>query len=293
MEIGVTVPQLEIGPDSASIRDFATTADELGFEHLLVADHVLGANAEREGGWSGPYDHTDQFHEPLTLFGFLAGITDRISLATGILVLPQRQTALVAKQAAEVDRLSDGRLRLGVAVGWNPIEFVGLGQPFDERGRLIEEQIQLLRKLWTENPTRFDGSYHEIPDAGINPLPVQQPIPIWMGGTADVVLRRVARYADGWIPQRRPGDGLREQLETIEAHADDVGRNPDEIGLHGRIAIEAFDDDMVIERLDAWNEVGADYVSIHTGGLGYDVAEHVEAIETVASNLDAAGMLEG
>lgn len=288
MDIGVTVPQLEIGSDPVPICEFAKAADELGFEHLLASDHVLGANADRDGGWSGPYDHTDQFHEPLTLFGYLAGATGRITLATGILVLPQRQTALVAKQAAEVDRLSGGRLRLGVAVGWNPIEFVGLGQSFEERGRRIEEQIQVCRQLWTENPTTFDGTFHEIPDAGINPLPVQQPIPIWMGGTAEVVLRRVARQADGWIPQRQPGDGLQEQLDTIYEHAEAIGRDPGEIGLNGRVGFDG-DEEAVVEGVAAWEDVGAEYVSIHTGGQGFDPAEHVTAIETVASALERAG----
>ena len=184
MDIGVVFPQVEIGPDPARIRDYAQAVEGMGYAHVLAFDHVLGANPERPGGWKGPYTHRHAFHEPFVLFGFLAGVTNRLGLATGILILPQRQTALVAKQAAAVDVLSSGRLRLGVGVGWNAVEFEALGENFKNRGKRVEEQIAVMRALWAEELVTIDGQWHRIPDAGINPLPPRRSIPIWMGARA-------------------------------------------------------------------------------------------------------------
>src|SRR3989442_10997287 len=205
MNIGVVFPQVEIGQDPGAIRDYAQAVEAMGYTHILVFDHVLGANPERPGGWKGPYTYRHAFHEPFVLFGFLASATRRVELVTGILILPQRQTALVAKQAAAVDVLSRGRLRLGVGVGWNPVEFEALGENFTNRGKRIEEQIDLMRALWTKELVTFHGQWHRVPDAGINPLPIQRPIPVWMGGESEVVVRRAARLADGWMPHFRPG----------------------------------------------------------------------------------------
>jgi probable F420-dependent oxidoreductase len=215
MDLGVVFPQLDIGADPAAVRDYAQAAEDLGYTHILAFEHVLGVNPERHPGWKGPYDHTSQchpgwkgpydhtsqFHEPFVMFGYLAGLTQRIGFITGILVLPQRQTQLVAKQTAQVDLLSGGRLRLGIGVGWNWAEFEGMGAHFRDRGRRIEEQIDLLRLLWTQERVSFEGKWHTIPDAGINPLPVQRPIPIWIGGSAEAVIERTGRMADGWLPQ--------------------------------------------------------------------------------------------
>ena len=204
MKIGVTFPQTEIGSDPAAVLDYAQAAEGLGFSHLIVFDHVLGANAANRPGWSGAYQHTDSFYEPFALFGYLAGVTRRLELVTAVIILPQRQTALVAKQAATVDVLSGGRLRLGVGIGWNDVEYEALGENFHDRGRRSEEQIEVMRALWTNELVTYEGRWHRITDAGINPLPVQRPIPVWLGGGADPVLRRVARMADGWFPQVRP-----------------------------------------------------------------------------------------
>src|SRR5215475_11621054 len=184
MQIGVVFPQTEIGADPGAIRAYAQRVKELGFEHLLAYDHVLGADPAVHAPWNGPYDVDTTFHEPFVLFGFIAGIT-ALELVTGIIILPQRQTALVAKQAAEVDLLTGGRFRLGVGLGWNRVEYEALGTTFRDRGRRVEEQIEVLRRLWQEPVVSFEGRYHTITAAGINPLPVQRPIPIWMGGFSE------------------------------------------------------------------------------------------------------------
>ena len=232
MKIGVVFPQTEIGDDPAVIRDYAQAVEGMGYSHLLVYDHVLGAHPDRfEGKFRPPYTHETSFHEPFVLFGYLAAVTATLELVSGIVILPQRQTALVAKQAAAVDVLSGGRLRLGVGIGWNFVEYEALGENFRNRGRRMEEQIALLRKLWTEPLVDFAGRYHTIKQAGIKPLPVQQPIPLWMGGGADAVLQRIARIADGWFPQFRPDARATETLETLRKYIAEAGRRPEDVGI--------------------------------------------------------------
>src|SRR5437762_8233199 len=237
MKIGVVLPQTEIGNDPNAIKAYAEAVEGLGFNHVLVFDHVLGANPERPGGFKGPYTYRHAFHEPFVLFGFLAAATRRLELVTGILILPQRQTALVAKQAAAVDVLSSGRLRLGVAVGWNPVEFEALGTDFRTRGRRIEEQITVMRALWTSELVTFAGTDHRIPDAGLNPLPVQRPIPIWMGGESDVVQRRTARIADGWMAHLGPGANGQAAVDRMLTLVREAGRDPARVGIEGRVAL--------------------------------------------------------
>lgn len=290
MEIGVTFPMTEIGTQTETVIRFASTAEKQGYGHLLTSDHVLGVNANREGGWDGPYDHTDQFHEPLTLFGCLAGVTTELELVTGILVLPQRQTALVAKQAAQIDQLSGGRLRLGVGVGWNPLEYVALGEEFNQRGKRIEEQMTILRQLWTQNPITFEGDFHELPDVGINPLPVQQPIPIWMGGSAETVLRRVARIANGWIARDTPEDVLREQLDTLRKYTEEEGRDIDDIGVHGQLRLDTSDTHELVDRIETWEELEADYLSVLTLEQDMSPEEHIDAIESFAKSMADVGI---
>lgn len=293
MEIGVVFPQTEIGPEPETIVRYAQVAEERGYGHLLAFEHILGANPDREGGWDGPYDHTDQFHEPFTLFSYLSAFTDELKFVTGVLVLPQRKTTLVAKQAAQVDRFSDGRFRLGVGVGWNSMEYVGMGEDFRQRGRRIEEQVEVLRHLWTENPTTFEGEFHRIPNMGINPLPVQQPIPLWIGGTAEPVLRRIARIADGWIPiwRQNPEEKTREQLAKLHEYAEVEGRDIDDIGIHGLLPwLDTFDQGMLVDRVETWEGLGADYLSVGMLRQGFDPDEHIRAIERFAATLDDAGI---
>ena len=219
MQLGVIFPQVEMGVDPVAIRDYAQAVEQMGYTHLAVYDHVLGAGTTTRPDWRGPYTSESLFHEPLVLFGYLAGCTRGLELVTEVIILPQRQTALVAKQAAEVDVLSGGRLRLGVGIGWNDVEYEVLGEDFHTRGRRVSEQIAVLRALWTQEVVTFEGKWHRITEAGINPLPVQRPIPIWMGGgRAESALRRIARLADGWFPQVRPDDAGRALLESLRGY---------------------------------------------------------------------------
>ena len=280
MRLGAVFPQTEIGADPAAVRDFAQAAESLGYDHLLVFDHVLGADPSKRENWSRPYQHTSLFHEPFVLFGYLAGITRSIELTTGVLILGQRQTALVAKQAAEVDVLSGGRLRLGIGIGWNEVEYEALGENFNNRGRRSVEQIELLRALWTQEVVDFSGRYHRVTYAGINPLPVQRPIPIWFGGGAERVVRRVGRMGDGWFPQFRPDSAGQARIEHMREYAREAGRDPNSIGIEGRISLADGDGPKEWNKLaQAWTEVGATHVSVNTMKAGLEGPDqHIEAI---------------
>ena len=280
MRLGAIFPQTEIGADPAGVRDFAQAAEALGYEHLLVFDHVLGADGSKRDSWDRPYSHKDMFHEPFVLFGYLAGITEKIEMTTGVLILSQRQTVLVAKQAAEVDVLTGGRLRLGIGIGWNEVEYEGLGEDFGNRGRRSVEQIQLLRELWTKEVVSFKGRYHEVTYAGINPLPVQQPIPIWFGGGAERVVRRVGRLGDGWFPQFQPDSAGIERIGQMHEYAKAAGRDPSAIGIEGRIGLaDGGSPDDWQKGSEAWAEAGATHLSVNTMRAGLKGPDqHIEAI---------------
>ncbi len=280
MPIGAVFPQTEIGADPGAIRAYAQAVEGMGFSHILAYDHVLGADTTTRPGWSGPYTSETMFHEIFVLFGYLAAITPRVELVAGVLVLPQRQTALVAKQAAEVDVLTGGRTRLGVGVGWNEVEFGSLGENFHDRGRRIEEQIAVLRRLWTEPAVTFAGRWHTIEAAGINPLPVQRPIPIWIGGHADAVLRRVARIGDGWLPQRPPDAKAREEVERLRGYIRVAGRPEDAVGIEARLSLARVADEAGWQSFVAgWQALGATYLTINTMGMGFtSVDQHLEAL---------------
>ena len=280
MKLGVVFPQTEIGSDPGAVREYAQAAESMGYNHILAFDHVLGANAESRPGWSGAYRHTDAFHEPFVLFGYLAAVTSSVDLVTGVIILPQRQTALVAKQTAAVDVLSQGRLRLGIGVGWNAVEYEALGENFHNRGRRSEEQIDLLRKLWTNDLITYEGRWHKVTDAGLNPLPVQQPIPVWFGGAAPQTIRRVATMGDGWFPLFRPDDRGGELIESMREQAAAAGRGPDDIGVESWVSIRDSSEDDWKRTAEAWRELGATHLSVNTmnAGLGSPQA-HIEAIE--------------
>ena len=279
MQLGVVFPQTEIGSDPGAVRDYAQAAEALGYEHLLVFDHVLGADASKREEWNRPYSHVDTFHEPFVLFGYLAGITEKLQMTTGILILPQRQAALVAKQAAAVDVLTNGRLRLGIGVGWNDVEYEALGESFRNRGRRCEEQIELMRALWTQDIVNFEGRYHKVTHAGINPLPVQQPIPVWFGGGADQVVERIGRLGDGWFPQFQPDSAGQERIGQMRELATKAGRDPDNIGIEGRLNY-ADGADAWNRAAEAWAECGATHLSINTMRAGLPNPDaHIKAIE--------------
>ncbi|HEY3303230.1 MAG TPA: LLM class F420-dependent oxidoreductase [Candidatus Binatia bacterium] len=279
MKIGVIFPQTEISADPAGVREFAQAAESLGYDHIMAYDHVVGANPASRPGWNPPYTYKDTFHEPFVLFGHLAAVTKKIGLVSGVVILPQRQTVLVAKQAAVVDVLSGGRLRLGVGIGWNPVEYEALGKNFQDRGRRSEEQIEVLRALWTKELVTFKGRWHTITDAGINPLPVQRPIPIWLGGAAEPVLRRVGHLGDGWFPLAEPGERVRSMIERIRAYAKEAGRDPATIGIEGRVSVAGGAPGKWHEAIAQWKELGATHLSVNTMKAGLSTpSAHIDAI---------------
>lgn len=286
MRLGAIFPQTEIGNDPAVIRDYAEAVEAMGYQHILAYDHVLGANMASRPGWTGAYNSADPFHEVFVLFGYLAAITRRVELVTGVLILPQRQTALVAKQAAAVDVLSGGRLRLGVGVGWNAVEYQALSESFGNRGARSEEQMALLRALWSESAITFQGRWHTVEDAGINPLPVQRRIPIWIGGTADVVLRRVAGVADGWFPQMAPGDKARATMERLRAYLREAGRPESAVGIEARLTLSRTPESGWQQYAADWQALGATHLSVNTMGLGFQsLDEHLDALRRAREEL--------
>ena len=279
MKVGVVFPQTEIGADPAAVRDFVQAAESLGYDHLLAFDHVIGANSASRPGWSGYYDSNDMFHEIFVLFGYLAALTERIELVTGVVILPQRQTALVAKQAAEIDVLSGGRLRLGIGIGWNAVEYEALAEDFTNRGARSEEQIAFMRALWASEHVTYEGRWHRITDAGLNPLPTNRSIPVWIGGRADIVLRRTAKIADGWMPTMPPDDEARAALEKLRGYAREAGRDPAEIGIESWFTIDDQSPADWLEWIEAWKDLGATHLTLNTMGSGFSSpAAHVDAI---------------
>ena len=287
MKTGAVFPQTEIGSDPAAVRDYVQAVEELGYAHMMVYDHVLGADTSHHANWEGSYTSESMFHEPFVLFGYLAGITTKIELVTAVLILGQRQTALVAKQAAEVDLLTGGRLRLGVGVGWNHVEYEALNQEFGNRGQRYAEQIKLLREFWPQEVVEFEGHYHKVDPAGVNPQPVQRPIPIWMGagaranpGPTDRVLRRVARLADGWFPQMQPTNDARSTVERLKKFADEAGRDAAEIGMEPRINLGDGDPEFWQEQARVWEDMGATHISVNTMRSGLaSPQDHINAIQ--------------
>lgn len=265
MKTGVIFPQTECGTDVKAIGDFVRDVEAMGFDHLFVADHVLGADPRFHSHPSlATYSHEAVVHEALTLMAYLAAITTRLTLATGILILPQRQTALVAKQAAQIDVLSGGRLRLGIGVGWNAVEFEALNETFDNRGRRSAEQIAVLRALWTQPVVDFRGEFHRISHAGLNPMPIQRPIPIWFGvGSRDqpvppeAALRRIGRLADGWSPNFPPDGQGQALVARVHQYAREAGRDPASLPLEGRIRLAGQDTDGWQKQVEAWKALGA------------------------------------
>lgn len=288
MELGVSLPVVEFGADFGALRDFVQAAEDLGYTHLRILDHVLGADPQQHPEVPRfAYTYESYMHEPFTLMGYLSGVTSKINLVTGILILPQRQTVLVAKQAAEVDLLSGGRLRLGLGVGWNPVEYEALGQDFHNRGRRYEEQIAVLRALWTQEVVSFEGRWHKISEAGINPMPVQRPIPLWMGAgsnpapiPSERVLRRIGRLADGWFPMFGPDqEGGAEAINRVRSYAQEAGRDPSAVGLEGRVRLAGASPEDWLAEMKAWDTLGATYLSAGTGGTGTSPDQHIEALQ--------------
>jgi probable F420-dependent oxidoreductase len=286
MQIGVIFPQTEIGESRDSLRRYATGVESLGFAHILAYDHVLGADPEVHAPWTGPYNIETTFHEVFVLFGYLSAICS-LELVSGIIILPQRQTALVAKQAAEVDILTGGHFRLGVGLGWNNVEYEALGKDFHNRGRRLSEQVQLLRKLTSERSVSFKGVHETVTGAGISPLPIQRPLPIWFGATSPAALRRTGRIADGWFPQTQPGAGLEEAKEIVTEAARGARRDPATIGMEGRLSVDPANLEQLSAGLEDWERAGATHLTLNTMRLGLDGVEaHLEVLAAAAKICD-------
>jgi probable F420-dependent oxidoreductase len=286
MEFGLSFPQKDIGNDPIVIRDFVQAAEGLGFSRLTFVDHVLGApaTATDDPSWSEGYTIESSFHEPMTLLAYIAGFTSEIGLVTANIILPQRQTVLVAKQAAEIDLLSGGRLTLGIGLGWNQIEYHALGMDFTNRGKRVEEQIDLLRRLWTEDTVAFDGDWHQFEAAGLNPRPVQQPIPIWFGAVADAAIRRAGRLGDGLLvfPHFKELEEAGAKIKLFQDSAAAAGRDPAALNvdatIYAREGKGGVDDWR--RAVENWQSIGATSISFRTADSGYaTIDEHVAAME--------------
>ncbi|MCU1688282.1 MAG: luciferase-like monooxygenase [Jatrophihabitantaceae bacterium] len=282
--IGVVYPQTELGGDVAALRAYALGVQAMGFDHLMAYDHVVGADRAEHAGFKGPYDVDTTFHEPMVLFGFLAGITD-LELVSGVFILPQRQTVLAAKQAAEIDLLTGGRFRMGVGVGWNAVEYEALGMEFGNRGRRFDEQIELMRRLWTERSVTHHGRFETVTGAGLAPMPIQRPIPVWIGAQSPAAYRRVGRLADGWFPQMPPGADLDAAWAIIAAAAADAGRNPSDIAIDARVSWRG-EAGRFVDQAGQYRAAGASYLSINTMGAGLTgVDDHLAALQAASDAL--------
>ena len=296
IHLGALFPQNDFPLEPEAIKRFAQSVEQLGFDHILVYDHVLGANTDRPDRAKGfVYTHKDPFHEPFVLFGYFAAVTQRVGLCTGVIILPQRQTALVAKQAASVDFLSGGRLRLGVGIGWNAVEYEALGENFQNRSQRVGEQIRLMRRLWTKPLVTFEGKYHRVTDAGLLPLPAQRPIPVWMGGAQNPNLspenverdiKRMARYADGYILTGRPTEENGRRYQRLLEYAREFGRDASKIGFEGAINWGDGQPDGWREQLDQWRAMGATHITLQTRGNNFTTAtRHTDALEQMIGAL--------
>ena len=291
MRVGVSFPTTEIGNDPNAIKAFAQGVESLGFDYLTCIDHVIQKEQPEADDWRAYYTLDNPFHEVLVMFGFLAAVTEKLELATAILILPQRPTVLVAKQLAEIDVLTQGRLRVGVGIGWNAVEFDALGQNFRKRGRRVEEQVGLLRQLWTEKTVSFAGEFDTVDDAGINPRPVQQPIPIWFGAFTPPAIQRAGRLADGLFqnPRATPTEMAPEHINILHTAAREAGRNPGDIGLDATIYTQGRGANAIRADFEAWRELGATHVTLRTMTTGYsEVDQHLEALADAKASLSGA-----
>ena len=279
MEIGAVFPHNEIGTDPQAIKDYAQGVEELGVTHLLIYDHVLGADRDRPGGFEGPYDKDIAFHEPFTTFAFIAAVTQKLDMITTVMILPQRQTVLVAKQAAELAILSNNRFKLGIGVGWNAVEYVGLNENFHDRGKRQAEQVELMRLLWESEVLEYKGNYHEIDKASINPRP-SLPVPIWFGGGAPKLIQRCAELGDGWIPLMGPNDKAKAMLDEIKEKRAAKGLSWEDFGVQAQAQYAGGNPELWAKHATKWRDLGASHLAIATHNAGQtDVQGHLKRIQ--------------
>ena len=276
MQISAWFPTRDIGTDPVRIRDWAQAAEELGYDHIEVPDHVFGATAR--DGWSPRYTEQDPFHETFVTLGFLAAVTTTIGLASGVLILPQRQTGVVAKQAAQVDILSGGRLRLGVGVGWNHVEYEALNEDWKSRGTRQREQVEVLKKLWCDDLVTYQGRFHQFTEVNITPRPVQRPIPVWFGGSSDAVVKRAAQIGDGWMPIMAPDHEAEAKLEQLRNHLSDCGRDTSAFGIEGWLRMDKADPDEWGVAAEGWRKLGADIVMLYPMYRIPDLDDQIETL---------------
>lgn len=289
MKFGVVFPQAEIGTDPAAVRDYLQAVEGMGYDHVVLFDHVINADPSSRPGWKGAYSLGDQFLEPMVTLGFAAAATRKLGLVTGVIILPQRQTVLVAKQAATLDVLSQGRVRLGIGVGWNEVEYEALGADFNTRGKRQEEQIRLLRALWTQKVVNFQGRWDTVTSAGLDPLPVQRPIPIWLGGRSDATLSRVAAMADGWFPMGPLDDAARAALDKIRSLAEEAGRDFRTIGIEAGVSVQRDHEDSWHTLVREWKSAGATHMMVNTMRAGLRTpSDHINALRRMKPALDGA-----
>ncbi|HEX2184734.1 MAG TPA: LLM class F420-dependent oxidoreductase, partial [Chloroflexota bacterium] len=280
MQIGAVLSQNELGGDLGGLRAYAQAVQDLGYDFLVAADHVVGTEAAAHPELERVFPIESVVHEPFSLLSYLAAVAPRLGFVTSVIILPQRQTVLVAKQAAELDLLTNGRFRLGVGIGWNPVEFEALGIPFNDRARRFEEQIEVMRRLWTERVVTFEGKYHTLRAAGINPRPVQQPIPIWIGASAEVAVRRATRIADGFLPLAPLDGGWQATIDKLHGWLEQAGRAPASFGLEGRLDASRGTPDDWRKAVEMWQGFGASHLSVTTGRLGAPDA-HLQRLREV------------
>ena len=286
MKLGLSFPQTEIGTDPSKIKDFIQSAEDLGYDFITFVDHVLGEEAPRGASFAGNYTRDFMFHEVMVLMGYAAAVTNRIGLGTAVMILPQRQAVLVAKQAAEVDLLSGGRLRLGVGLGWNKVEYDALGMPFGNRAKRFSEQIDVMRELWSQRVVEYRGDFHNFDSAGINPEPIQRPIPVWIGAMKEVAVRRAARVGDGWFmyPRQDPGDEAHAMISTYRQAAAEAGREPDSLGVNATVfANQGSGPDEWRSIMEKWERMGVNELTFRTAESGLKNLEaHMDAIKKMA-----------
>ena len=286
MKLGLSFPQTEIGTDPLKIKDFIQTAEGLGYDFITFVDHVLGEEAPRGASFAGNYTRDYMFHEVMVLMGYAAAVTKTIGLGTAVMILPQRQAVLVAKQAAEVDLLSGGRMRLGVGLGWNKVEYDGLGMSFKNRAKRFSEQIEVMRELWSNRVVEYRGEFHSFDSAGINPEPIQRPIPVWIGAMKDVAVRRAARIGDGWFmyPRQEPSDDAHEMISIYRQAAAEAGREPDSLGINATVfANQGLGPDEWRSIMEKWKEMGVNEFTFRTAESDLKNLEaHMNAIKEMA-----------
>jgi probable F420-dependent oxidoreductase len=285
VQIGAVLHQNDLGPDVAVLRDYAQTVQDLGYDFIVASDHVVGADPAAYPNLDRVFPIDSFLREPLTVFAFLSAVAPGLGFLASVVILPQRQTVMVAKQAADIDTLCKGRLRLGVGIGWNPIEYEALGMRFEDRARRFEEQIDVLRGLWTERVVTFEGRFHQLHAAGINPRPIQRPIPIWIGASAESAVKRAVRIADGFLPLRPLAGGWQATMDKIWGWLEEFGRQRSAFGIEGRLDAGTGTPDDWRKTYQMWREFGASHLSIATGGLASPAAQF-DRLREVRETLD-------